>query len=96
MKKYTKPMIVFESFTLSTNIALDCGQKATNASSFYTCGIEVSIFEPDPSTGEIVLVQGNGFTSAWSGCVLKLSPDDAANNGFCYDIPTSATLLFNS
>ena len=92
MKKYTKPMIVFESFTLSTNIALDCGQKANNHDSFYTCGLWLDYI--DLETMEVV--NGQAFSGSWSGCKLKLDVDDLDNNGICYDVPAGATPIFNS
>jgi len=87
MKKYVKPMIVFESFTLSTNIAANCKQKADGYTNFYDCGV---YFESE----------GQVFTTPWNGCEVKADVDDPDKNGeyngYCYDVPTGATPLFNS
>lgn len=84
MKKYSKPMIAFESFTLSTNIAGDCKTQTTDFTDFNECGIW---FE-----GEGML-----FVEPWGGCEVKPAPSTNGIYGqYCYDIPTGATPLFNS
>lgn len=80
-KTYEKPKIMFESFTLTSNIASGCeiliGNQSRN-----TCGYEGS------APGVIL------FTDAVSGCNYKLI--DSANNGFCYHVPIETNNLFNS
>lgn len=85
MKKYTKPMIVFESFSLSTNIA--------------ACGYQVSFedevvggcqaYEYDSDFGPMVL-----FLDANVGC-KDTAP--SANDGICYHVaPDAFQNLFGS
>ena len=84
MKKlYTKPEIMFESFTLSTNIAGDCDIKINNP----TEGVCAYIIQAGGRTHSI-------FTSEISGC--KTTQDNGDYNGICYDVPIGGTSLFNS
>ena len=77
---YNKPEIVFEDFSLSTNIAT-CETK-TNVPNNTECG-----YVPEGTTIPIFV---NGIT----GCTKKV--DDDGYNGFCYHAPTEANNLFNS
>ena len=90
MKKYIKPMIAFEDFSLSTNIAAGCVNKANNQANFHSCGIEVLIVNQfGPQYVQL-------FTNKWQGCVDYPTTDDGEFNGYCYHIPTESTALFNS
>lgn len=85
MKKfYTKPEIMFESFTLSTNIAGDCEEK-THLPSNNTCGLDFS--------GLVVFLEG------MNGC-KDIQVDnvggDGDYNGLCYHVPAGDKNLFNS
>lgn len=81
MKKvYEKPVIIFESFTLSTNIAGDCGTIINN-SAREQCAYELR-------TGEHV------FTSQYAICTT--TEDDGDYNGICYHVPIDTDNLFNS
>lgn len=82
-KTYSKPEIMFESFTLSTNIAGDCSDK-TNTPSEMQC----SISYVDEHLGTV-----NIFLNSIQACAWK-QPD--GYNGICYDVPTEGTNLFNS
>jgi hypothetical protein len=42
-KEYTKPVIMFESFALSTSIAGDC-EKKTHTPAAFTCAYPVEVF----------------------------------------------------
>lgn len=88
MKKvYTKPEIMFESFTLSASIAGDCGTK-TNTPSQGNCA-----YGEDTDFGVAI------FTDAVTACVYKESNDGSADgifNGICYHVPTEGMNLFNS
>ena len=95
MKKYTKPMIIFESFTLSTNIAGDCGRKADGPTGSFAvngCGIYYDTFNPFPGEFDTMTI----FTAAWSGCIDNVSQDDSLIDQFCYHNPSDSTKLFNS
>ena len=83
MKKiYTKPLIMFESFTLSTNIATGC-DNITNTSSVDVCGYL------DPRDPSRLFV----FTTLITGC-QRHQPD--GYNGICYHNPSETMNLFNS
>lgn len=82
MKKvYNKPEIMFENFSLSTNIASDCEVK-TNLLSSGSCG-----YQPDRFNYIV-------FTTNTGSCTYK--EDDGEYNGVCYHTPGEAKNLFNS
>lgn len=84
MKKiYEKPLIMFESFTLSTNIAGDCQVKTWTPNSG-----QCAYTYTDEFLGEL-----NLFVSAVDACTTK--EDDGEYNGVCYDVPYG-DILFNS
>lgn len=86
MKKiYSKPEIVFESFTLSTNIAGDCDKKVTTYAKD-ACGITGS----DP---ELVWFS---FSADGSNCNAPGTGSEMTNDGFCYHNPSESNNLFNS
>ena len=80
-KTYTKPEIVFESFSFSTSIAGDCERIVGNPSRG-TCGV------PD-ATGQFPV-----FIDSNTGCVITGSDDQY--DGFCYHVPVDSKNLFNS
>ena len=90
-KKYEKPMILFENFAMSTNIAAECAIKDVPAT-YGECGIDL------PGLG-VVFVTGiqacdNGFA------IPDIDDDptiiDAKFDKFCYHIPQQNSNLFNS
>lgn len=89
MKKvYKKPEIMFEDFTLSTNIAGDC-EKKTNTQNSGTCAYTVAT---KYGSWEV-------FTDAVSACTTKESTldgvADGVYNSICYHVPYGEN-LFNS
>ena len=84
-KAYQKPEIMFENFTLSTNIAGDCEGEPVNNATRGTCGV--------PGSGGDFL-----FSEKVSGCTLDWELLNGADdyNGFCYHNPTEYNNLFNS
>lgn len=80
-KKYEKPIFVFESFSLNTSIAGDCGVKITTPS-YGECGME---YGPDYI-----------FIDATTGCSDEYLVDDGSHNGLCYHVPVDQNKLFNS
>lgn len=81
MKKvYEKPMILFEDFTMCTNIAAGCDEIITNSTQDF-CGY---------------IMSGNQtiFLRTVEGC--KFHYDDDPSNPFCYHNPTEDKNLFNS
>ena len=81
-KQYDKPMIIFESFSLSTSIAGDCELPYVNNATKGNCGV------PDATKQYFV------FTDSTTGCNFPGSDDKY--EGLCYHVPTEATSLFNS
>lgn len=82
-REYTKPIVVFEDFTLSTNIAGDCEVK-TNLQNKDGCG-----WVPhDRWTLGVI------FASATTGC--EITPSDAGYDTLCYHVPSESYNLFNS
>ena len=98
MKKvYEKPMIMFESFSLSTNIAGDC-DIPTGTAAYKTCAID---FSGTPL-----------FLTTISECVgtaenpgITVPPDETGTDGvfdsgvfdsFCYHVPAENLGYFNS
>lgn len=79
-KEYTKPEIMFEDFTLSTNIAGDCGNVVTTHAE-NVCGIEFGV--------DFI------FLTGVQGCTKEIETDDHYS-GICYHNPTDIGRLFNS
>lgn len=85
MKKvYSKPEIMFEDFTLSTNIAGDCEAK-TNLQSNDSCGMNYSGLT-------VFMVEMDGCT----GIQVQYEGGDGIYNGICYHVLTGDKNLFNS
>lgn len=81
-KEYVKPIILFESFSLSTNIAADCENK-THLPAENQCGIWLEGV-------------GNTFISGMTGCEDFTLSEDDEYNGICYHTPTEGNNLFTS
>lgn len=82
-KAYVKPMIMFENFSLTTNIASGC-EKIVGNPSKDTCGIS-------GSDGETL------FGEIYGGCDFDWESLYGDNyDGFCYHNPTDTNNLFNS
>lgn len=79
-RKYSKPEIIFENFSLNTHIAGNCAEIITNAG-VDQCGYEMS-------SGITV------FISEVPGCTHD--EPDGNYNGLCYHVPTDDSDLFNS
>lgn len=81
-KKYEKPQIIIENFSLSTTIAGDCEVK-TNIPSQNTCGLDFS--------GVSI------FLDTMNGCGIKVTSEggDGEYNNICYHVPYGDN-LFNS
>lgn len=84
-KKYEKPMIIIENFSLSTTIAGDCESIVGNPTKG-TCAVL--------GTGNIPM-----FSGSIDAC--DFTPEDMGGvadewDGFCYHIPMDYKNLFNS
>lgn len=83
-KTYEKPQIMFEDFTLSTNIAAGCEVK-TDTQANGTCAY---------TTVDEFLGAVNIFLEGISACTTKAAGGEY--NGFCYHNPYDSNNLFNS
>lgn len=81
-KTYEKPMILFEDFSLSTNIAGDC-EKRINSPVVDSCAYSV----------KVGVKTFYFFTDAINACTTKDA--DGEYDGFCYHVPYGQN-LFNS
>jgi hypothetical protein len=79
-KEYSKPNIMFESFSLSTNIAGDCSVK-TGSPSDNVCGHDIYPFK-------------DVFISSETGCQVTF--ENGQYGGICYHVPDGTNNLFNS
>lgn len=82
-KEYSKPIVVFEDFVLSSSIA-GCGFEATHDQDLGKWGCKGYQLR----TGEVV------FVEAFNGCQVVESDGDY--NGYCYHIPSISLNLFGS
>lgn len=86
-REYRKPEIMFEDFTLSTNIGGGCFRIIDNQSKG-TCGIPGSAPNSDIFSSDIM------------GCDvydwMVDGADDDMYNGLCYHVPSAGANLFNS
>ena len=80
-RNYVKPMIIFEDFSMSTNIAGDCSYLVMNPTEG-TCGYVL--------TGEITI-----FTAEVQGCT-HTQQEPAQIDELCYHVPIDSKELFNS
>lgn len=80
-KHYEKPQILFESFTLSTNINAGCEHK-TNLPDWNQCGIDFS--------GLTV------FMTGMTGCTDIQITEGGNFDGICYHTPVEGNNLFAS
>lgn len=85
-KTYSKPEIVFESFSLSQNIAAGCEVK-TNTPSQSECGIDFG--------GSMLFVDGMNGMNGCKDIAVDNVGGDGVYNGICYHVPTGEN-LFNS
>lgn len=88
MKKvYSKPEVMFEDFTMSTNIATGCERTVGNHSKG-SCAVV--------GTGNVAV-----FTNTMIN-ICDYTPTEVGGNkddewdGFCYHVPTEYNNLFNS
>ena len=82
--KYSKPDIMYESFSLSTSIASTCAIKTgTDLQAAKQCGYDYG--------GVILFLEG--MTKA---CQIEIEDGSPYFDSICYHVPTTATGLFNS
>ena len=86
MKKYEKPMIMFDNFTLSKAVAGDCGVKTETFNSNAGCGVEYG--------------RETVFMTGMNGCSIEVDPlpngDAVWNDMLCYHVFSNDKVLFNS
>lgn len=81
-KQYTKPVIIFEDFSLSTSVSAGCEEQPENSMDFNSCGI---IF------GEDII-----FVSGLNGCKVQVVEGSASADGTCYHNPSDEKNIFTS
>lgn len=82
--KYSKPDIMYESFSLSTSIASTCAIKTgTDLQAAKQCGYDY---------GGLILFL-NSMTNV---CDVKTEDGSPVFDSICYHVPTTTTGLFNS
>ena len=86
-REYSKPQIMFEDFTLSTNIAASCDRIVNNPTQG-ACGI------PGSAPGMDVFSAGIQGCTISEGIVDGVA--DGMYDGFCYHVPNDNSQLFNS
>lgn len=86
-KAYSKPDILFESFSLATSITAGCEEKATNATT--ACGVKFgkSIIFTDAAYGCSSIIVDGSTEGNWV---------DKENNGLCYHNPSATYNVFIS
>lgn len=87
MKKvYIKPEIMFEDFTLSTNIAGDCEGEFVNNATKGACAVI--------GTGGVMIFSENMGVCEFTPGAFGQADDTW--NGLCYHVPNAEHNLFNS
>lgn len=79
-KAYSEPDILFESFTLSTNIAAGCEEKPTSSTD--NCGVLFG--------RQMIFLEG------MTGCLSKIKDEDPTFNKLCYHNPYDSYNVFYS
>lgn len=88
-KAYQKPEIMFESFSLSVNIAGNCESIVGNPSKG-SCGVLTS-------SGDVIFDSSvTGASPCWFKPSDMGSTKDDEWDGFCYHVPVDTKDLFNS
>jgi hypothetical protein len=89
-KKYGKPEVTFENFSLSSNIAGNCGS-SLNHHSYDSCGCYTT--SSDPLHGCVFV--DNGFTVFTSSAICDVQPDSGWSQ-VCYHVVTDELKAFTS
>ena len=82
-KKYQKPSIIIEDFSLSDNIAGNCDVKTDTQNAANECG-------------KFFLGVGDVFGDGMQGCTdfgVNVNDDEPDYNGICYHVPTDNNLF---
>lgn len=88
MKKvYSKPEIMFESFTMSTNIAAGC-EEIFGLYARGTCGI--------PGSAPELIIFNTDAADSNCKADAEAYPGEPMYDGLCYHVPTASENLFNS
>lgn len=80
-KTYIKPEVVFESFSLSHNIAAGC---------------EIIVGTPSEGSCDYEYEGGGGQSIFVTTGICDIPVNDDVSNGFCYHVPVEGNNLFNS
>lgn len=82
-RAYEKPEILFENFSLCTDISVGC--EVISNQSYGSC-----VYEDNDGRGNVLVV----FTETVAGCQHK--PANGDYNGLCYHNPSITNTLFTS
>lgn len=91
-KKYGKPEVTFENFSLSSNIAGNCGSSLNNHN---PDGCMCFTTASDPIAGGCVYVD-NGFSVFVNTVICDLQPDGHSWSQVCYHVVTDELKAFTS
>ena len=86
-KKYTKPYVMFEDFSLNTSIAGTC-ESIVNNSAKGSCAVI--------GTGGIAMFDEEVLNNACEFTPTGMGGAADQWDGFCYHVPTEYNNLFNS
>ena len=92
-KTYAKPMVSFESFAFSSNIAGGCGDIIGMQAGANSCAVYGTFSDPDKGCE----FMDNGFAIFYSGngeCIQ--SPQEDNLGDLCYHVSTDASRIFMS
>ena len=90
-KKYIKPEILFEDFTLSTSVASCATESMIKVMADNTCGFYDEYLKVVVISGE---TSGCPTTSKRDGYRVAGTPGE--NDGVCYHVPIEAYNMWNS
>lgn len=85
MKKYSKPEIAFEDFSVSTNIAAGCDEKHNHEQ--WSCGFVL------PGAVPVMVFS---TTAPNTNCTADGDGNKDVYDGFCYHVPDGGLNLFVS
>ena len=87
-RTYTKPEIMFECFSLSTNIAADCEAQAQTYANYSESGCGYLMTD--------TIVFGTDLTGCQGGDNYRQVAPNQAFDSVCYNVPSPNFNIFNS
>lgn len=90
-KRYGKPMMCFESFSLTQSIAASCGVAHDSEWGKPMMGSKTSCAWSFPTEPPIII-----FVDAVQDCSLSVGEKDGEFSGICYNNPSGGLSVFTS